>query len=80
MNCLYWLSLHYSYINFLGGFCLYEIIFFKFETKKVAYLLELGKDLKTFFFFLTFKRWFEINLVILLRIHITPSDHSIFII
>ena len=39
-----------------------QIIFFKYETKKVA----LGTDLKIIFFFLTFKRWFEINLMILL--------------
>ena len=33
---------------------------------KVAYLLGLGTDLKIFSFFLTFKRWVEINFVILL--------------
>ena len=38
--------------------------FFKPETNKVAFLKGLGNDLKIFFFFLTFKRWFEIKLVI----------------
>ena len=45
--------------------------FFKSETKKVAYMKVLGKDLKILFF-LTFKTWLEIKLVILLSwIHIT---------
>ena len=47
-------------------------IFFEFEPKKVANHQSLGTDLKQFF--LDFKRWVDINLVILLsgiriRIH-----------
>ena len=47
------------------GFLVGNYIFFKSATKKVAYLIGLGRDLKIFFFF-TFKRLFEIKLVILM--------------
>ena len=42
-----------------------KLFIFKSATKIVAYLKGLGRDLKIFFF-LTFKRLFEIKLVILL--------------
>ena len=41
-----------------------KIIFFKFEPKKVANLQGLGSDLKIIIFFFTFRRCFEINLVL----------------
>ena len=41
-----------------------EIILFKSETKKISLSLKLSYRFKILFFLLTFKRWFEINLVI----------------
>ena len=49
--------------KFLGFFCR-KLYFSSLKLKKRAYLEGKGTDLKILFFFLTFKRWFEINLVI----------------